>query len=927
MLSSFGSAMDLVRVHQFFNALLIVGAISAESGLLVLNRFILSAGCYKFPYPIATTLIQCCITYCLVFIGQQLAYSRLPYLKFIPCAVYLGGEEEASLLKYDDAGPDPTKGSREPSPQPNHSKTSSANKRFFEIIGLAIVYLLRTTLSNANIIRLPLSIYALFRASAVPLTLLMNGIWRGEAQSSLLMVSSLLGVSSLALNILSSAEPISAASVLSGVSMSILDTLLPVLLLTACYDRSQHSTNQDQPSDVRIEKSSVKAWRESGLDDATRKFWSTLRQMAFLSVFMLLPIFLLCGELQNIQRNSYVLDVSLIWILLVASGSVNAAILFLTALLAKTTSTFTPTFLTVPSNAIILVVFGGRLAVYDWTSIGLCWFFSLCFMLSQLRCQSKESAPMTITKLRSATVLLRGLTLGAVLWGCIYGIDRLHQESLPHYDDISICEKSSDAISNYTLAEAPGIPSMAKDDYLGPRPDVDTTANITLLVEACHEIIDGQGVDDVVNCLAFLTEKENDYLTLPIANSSQPSQRESRTSTPADASLAGDKNSSTNAASTTSIGTCPGQVMPFHVYWTGPATWRFELFVKAYLYTQNLPCSRLWIWLDEDIHPGAVNKMLCGDPIFQRFLPLVDRGDISLKSWKLPSRIPLPKETVNKKSGFYLSPRPSKNPDEAYVAEEVVQDTNDEYWLALNTANGFTPVQVSDAVRFIVLHLHGGVYLDMDVLLLRDMRPMLLPDPATGLARAFAEQWVERFPPSDYNTAVISLPANSTLSTYLLRGGVRMGMNFHPLVIGRMLWRDGRNDEVAMLHNAVFDPLVTNLRRMGTDTCTVPCHKNFKSAFLRVVEEPEKEWSNFYGEQKGDVAGTWPATNRSLTNFFRGAWAYHIHNQWWKFPEPTSWMDIITRAQDGFFDGTRTNAYGEHWAGPFLRRYDRDTWP
>ena len=668
-------------------------------------------------------------------------------------------------------------------------------------------------------------------------------------------------------------------ALLAGTSMSILDTLLPVLLLTACYDRSQHSTTQDQPSDVRTEKSSVKAWRESRLDDATRKIWSTLRQTTSLGVFMLFPIFLLCGEFQDIQRNSYVLDVPLLWILLVASGSVNAALLFLTTLLAKTTSTFTPTFLTVPSNAITLVVFGGRLAVYGWASIGSCWFFSLCFILSQLRYQSKESAPTTTTKLRSASVLLRGLALGAVLWGCIYGIDRVHQASLPHYGDISVCEKSWDPISNYTLAEAPEIPSMVRDDYLGIRPDVDTTANITLMVEACHEIIDGRGVDDVVNCLAFLAEKENDYLILPVVNSSQSSQRESRISDAADGSFAGDKHSSTKAASATSIGTCPGQVIPFHVYWTGPATWRFELFVKAYLYTQNLPCSRLWIWLDEDVRPGAVNKMLCDDPIFQRFLPLVDRGDISLKSWKLPSRIPLPKETVDKKSGFYLSPRPSETPDEAYVAEEVVQDTNDEYWLALNIANGFTPVQVSDAVRFIVLHLHGGVYLDMDVLLLRDMRPMLLPDPATGLSRAFAEQWVERFPPSDYNTAVISLPANSTLSTFLLRGGVRMGMNFHPLVIGRLLWREGRNDELAMLHNAVFDPLVTNLRRMGTDTCTVPCHKNFKSAFLRVVEEPEKEWSNFYGEQRGDVAGTWPATNRSLANFFRGAWAYHIHNQ------------------------------------------------
>ena len=48
--------------------------------------------------------------------------------------------------------------------------------------------------------------------------------------------------------------------------------------------------------------------------------------------------------------------------------------------------------------------------------------------------------------------------------------------------------------------------------------------------------------------------------------------------------------------------------------------------------------------------------------------------------------------------------------------------------------------------------------------------------------------------------------------------------------------------------------------------------------------------------------------------------------QWWKFPEPTSWMDVITRAQDGYFDGSRTNAYGEWWEGPMLEAYDREGW-
>ena len=106
-----------------------------------------------------------------------------------------------------------------------------------------------------------------------------------------------------------------------------------------------------------------------------------------------------------------------------------------------------------------------------------------------------------------------------------------------------------------------------------------------------------------------------------------------------------------------------------------------------------------------------------------------------------------------------------------------------------------------------------------------------------------------------------------------------MGMNFHPRVMGRMAWSDGRAPELKMLHNAVFDPLVTNRRREGTSVCTVPCHKNWESAFKRIVDDPEDEWKAYKGEQMEDLEGSFPPTNRSLSNFFRGSWAYHVHNQ------------------------------------------------
>ena len=376
-----------------------------------------------------------------------------------------------------------------------------------------------------------------------------------------------------------------------------------------------------------------------------------------------------------------------------------------------------------------------------------------------------------------------------------------------------------------------------------------------------------------MECLNYLATRQDDYF-ISETTSPTPSRLEANPRLPTKVSQSPED-------------ACKGPIRMYHTYWAGHATWRVELFIKAYLYSQNLACSRLWVWLDADIDPSALKTMFYHDPLFQRFRPLLDEGYITLKEWKLPSRIPLPRlSKALDPHKLYRPSNPSANGEFA-VADGVIQDAAGLLWLLPQSLykHVATPTQVSDLVRFVVLHLHGGVYLDMDVLLLRDLRPLLLPSPHldSDVQPAWAEQWVEHVrDPGDYNTAVLSLPANSSLTSYLLRGGLRMGMNFHPRVLGRMMWKDGRNGELGMFHNAVFDPLVTNLRRRGTGKCTVPCHKNFESAFMGNVEEPEFEWSNYEGPPEHAAslnAEEEVATNRTMENFFRGAFAYHIHNQ------------------------------------------------
>jgi hypothetical protein len=592
------------------------------------------------------------------------------------------------------------------------------------------------------------------------------------------------------------------------------------------------------------------------------------------------------------------------------------------------------------------------------------------------------------SRARAILTLLKNLTLAALLYGTIYGainlvtnpsvankgklgipafLDKTGPTELIKTTKAGVQVKFTSSPSTITINphanvfNRPASAAKLNDDFYGPRPHVDTEADLNLLVEECRGTYNGiEKMRNVFDCLKFFADQEDRYYSLP-AQPDRASSQDPRQAEYVDADGHGNTLTSylsvdaAKPANGSEIGTCPGPIIPYHVYWTGPATWRVEAFVKSYLYTQNLPCSRLWIWLDADRNPTAVEDMLTKDALFARFLPLVERGDISLKAWKFPSRIPLPKDEQNRNGfGYYSSyGRPNAKGEKA-VAENIIEDKDGQQWLVLTPKQmTFLPVAVSDAMRFIVLHIHGGVYFDMDVLILRDMRPLLLPK-----QHAFAERWAAHPHPGDYNTAIMSLTANSSISSYLLYGGIRMGLNFHPRVLGRMAWKENRDQEFLMLETAAFDPIWTEFNWDREGRCTVPCLRDYGAAFKGRKGAIKDEWESYDGPQleainledgqrkelrevninsttpalpkhvqrhvkrsredhenvpasaaapkpKGEHADSFQATpdeevelrkagvvsdyilsedkfppnNRTLENFFRGAWTYHIHNQ------------------------------------------------
>ncbi|KAI5778128.1 hypothetical protein EDC01DRAFT_758649 [Geopyxis carbonaria] len=574
------------------------------------------------------------------------------------------------------------------------------------------------------------------------------------------------------------------------------------------------------------------------------------------------------------------------------------------------------------------------------------------------------------SKLQRCGLLLRNLFIASLAYTSVVGVVTVYRTgSLSPFSKPSAPSKEivdTGSLSggvNWRLRPETLVKDI-NDAYAGERPHVDTYANFTRLIESCRgSSTKLEKMRNVHNCLSYLANEEKDYTFIPENPPSKSSQEYPSIE-------------KAEKPSRTNIGECPGPVQLFHTYWTGPSTWRVEFFVKGYLYSQNLPCSRLYIWLDADTYPNAVASMM-DDPGFAKFLPLVERGDITLKAWKFPHRIPLPKGSVEQdplyanylsKEGTFDDRMNSKG--ERYIGDGVVVKKDGSEWLVLTERQmTFLPVAVSDAVRFVVLHLYGGVYLDMDVLLLRDMRSLILPPDHN-----FAERWAVHSHPGDFNTAVLSLNPNSSLSSYLVRGGVRMGLNFHPRIIGRMAWKDGRVEELAMFETGLFDPIWGEFNWGREGRCSIPCFKDYGVAFLGTRDAVKDEWQTYdspqlelkatskgselrkrtatnpepeitpevkvvapakkiekgpdgtYGGREYNIADDkYPPNNRTMENFFRGAWSYHIHNQWLKHPQPNSWFDVIQRAHDGFLRGERTNLYGERWVGPEVGGYDR--WP
>jgi hypothetical protein len=240
----------------------------------------------------------------------------------------------------------------------------------------------------------------------------------------------------------------------------------------------------------------------------------------------------------------------------------------------------------------------------------------------------------------------------------------------------------------------------------------------------------------------------------------------------------------------------------FHCFWSGTLTWHHELSLKSLLLTQSEPLE-IWLWA--------------------------------------------PPETIAANEAFLDAMRGPSFRVQACVPDELMRGTplegHDELFAGKDAqfAGNSIEAAVSDAVRTLVMLRHGGIYFDLDMLFLADLRRL------TGVE--FIYPWSNQ--PFGNSALMHFRQASRNLSA--LAGHAAEVNSCHPRM---MYWFDAIDplvEELMVWPEFLFDPawIAHDTRTPINDHCL-----SFKHFFRR------------------------EAPPMSLATFYPGSYAYHWHNGW-----------------------------------------------
>jgi hypothetical protein len=394
---------------QFYIAVLVLWLGGCEIGLTIMNRIILwsgylkenytehtklielIAGVYKFPYPLTTTLFELLITHFFIVLSAYITRWTSPWLTSAGVAGMIAPSR-------------PLQSPSSPGPRRNVGLLGSikrwasdrsggiAGGGFFEfewpvakqVVPVAVIFVAKITLSNLSFAYAQLPIYVLARIGIVPISLILTAFLSQQQHSVSTISSALTATLTLLVAISRSNIRVTWESIVAGVFSSFFVALYPVQLqrtykslLASLVPQGDllttfPSTNPGLPAD------------HSGSREESRAYWRLLHYLSILSILIFLPLPILSGELSNISRNCYFLDVFFHWLMVLCGGLGSWAVFFSTIALTRATSPLTTTFLFIPRAAFLLPIMAKfKMPAYSWIGIGMCWASCAWFVKSR----------------------------------------------------------------------------------------------------------------------------------------------------------------------------------------------------------------------------------------------------------------------------------------------------------------------------------------------------------------------------------------------------------------------------------------------------------------------------------------------------------------------------------------------------------------
>lgn len=209
-------------------------------------------------------------------------------------------------------------------------------------------------------------------------------------------------------------------------------------------------------------------------------------------------------------------------------------------------------------------------------------------------------------------------------------------------------------------------------------------------------------------------------------------------------------------------------------------------------------------------------------------------------------------------------------------------------------------VSYSDAVRFLLVYRFGGIYIDGDTLLLRNLEPFAHDD--------FVYEWSHL--KQGMNTAVFGAAQQSAFTGAVIQAALRAAVSVNTAT-GRVTFN-------AAMFNGVFHPFkvlhriprqiaarVVTLPSIPFDpiwlTADTPRFKTHTITQLHVL----RSWEIFFTKPSSYVVA--PAAPADV---FKGAFTYHWHNTWKAPFVESSLIGQLVNTYERFLQGKQPNPYG-----------------